>query len=312
LPAAETAARSGYTPASLASAVRDFRVGAREFFFTGRPGPRTAPAKDAAHPRIIELRAAGHSIDEIADAGRGHPLNRTGIAEVIAAEGLPRMWRRPDADRGREGPGHLGPRRSSGLRRGGSRAETRLTGLFLARRPRRDLSACPRPIRQLAVTGLGHDQPTLLITNWPQLLARHVIRSYACPGGVSPHGEDSGAIAVQIVCSSRRCLRNIEQLRSAHDELEPEALKAAARQQFAAGQGELDRGLAAGALLRRAAGDHIDADGAPVGGAVPYLSHTRLRPGHRGDEFFRQRVPPEITEPASKQDSLRMLGNGRR
>jgi hypothetical protein len=32
---------------------------------------------------------------------------------------------------------------------------------------------------QLAVTGLGHDQPTLLITNQPQLPARQVIGSYA-------------------------------------------------------------------------------------------------------------------------------------
>ena len=36
------------------------------------------------------------------------------------------------------------------------------------------LSAYPRPIRQLAVTGLGHDQATLLITNRP-----------ACPPGRS-------------------------------------------------------------------------------------------------------------------------------
>jgi hypothetical protein len=41
------------------------------------------------------------------------------------------------------------------------------------------LSAYPRPIRQLAVTGLGHDQPTLLITNRPGLPARHVIQTYA-------------------------------------------------------------------------------------------------------------------------------------
>ena len=41
------------------------------------------------------------------------------------------------------------------------------------------LSAYPRPIRQLAVTGLGHDQPTLLITNRPALPARQVIQSYA-------------------------------------------------------------------------------------------------------------------------------------
>ena len=45
--------------------------------------------------------------------------------------------------------------------------------------PAATLSAYPRPIRQLAVTGLGHDQPTLLITNRPGLPARQVIGSYA-------------------------------------------------------------------------------------------------------------------------------------
>ena len=113
--------------------MRDFRAGAREFFVTGRPGPRTAPGKDAARPKILELRAAGHSIDEIAEAlaAEGTPLNRTGIAEVIAGEGLPRLWRRPDADRG-------GVRREIQPRAEAldfttlpARAETRLAGLLL-------------------------------------------------------------------------------------------------------------------------------------------------------------------------------------
>src|SRR6266702_705531 len=134
LPADQAAARSGYTPASLLSAVRDFRAGARDFFVSGRPGPKTAPGKDAARARIIELRAAGHSIDEIAQAlaAEGTPLNRTGIAEVIAGQGLPRMWRRPDAERG-------GPAREVQARAEAADftalpglAETRLAGLFLA------------------------------------------------------------------------------------------------------------------------------------------------------------------------------------
>jgi Transposase DDE domain group 1 len=133
LPAGQAAARFGYTPASLLSAVRDFRAGAREFFTAGKPGPKTAPGKDAARPRILELRAAGHSIDEIAEAlaAEGTPLNRTGIAEVIAGEGLPRLWRRPDADRG-------GVRREIQPRAEfldfaalPERAETRLAGLLL-------------------------------------------------------------------------------------------------------------------------------------------------------------------------------------
>jgi Transposase DDE domain group 1 len=114
--------------------VRDFRAGARDFFVSGRPGPKTAPGKDAARPRIIELRAAGHSIDEIAAAlaAEGTPLNRTGIAELIAEQGLPRMWRRPDADRG--GPAREVQARAEELDFTAlpGRAETRLAGLFLA------------------------------------------------------------------------------------------------------------------------------------------------------------------------------------
>jgi hypothetical protein len=45
--------------------------------------------------------------------------------------------------------------------------------------PAAALPAYPRPIRQLAVTGLGHDQPTLLITNRPDVPARQVIQCYA-------------------------------------------------------------------------------------------------------------------------------------
>ena len=45
--------------------------------------------------------------------------------------------------------------------------------------PATTLSAYPRPIRQLAVTGLGHDQPTLLITNDTALPARKIIEAYA-------------------------------------------------------------------------------------------------------------------------------------
>ncbi len=82
--------------------MRDFRAGRREFFVSSRPGPKRAPAKERAHGRIVELRAAGHSIDEIALVlGReGMALNSTGIAEVIDEEGFGRLWRRTEALRG--------------------------------------------------------------------------------------------------------------------------------------------------------------------------------------------------------------------
>ncbi len=45
--------------------------------------------------------------------------------------------------------------------------------------PAAALSAYPRPIRQLAVTGLGHYEPTLIITNDDVAPARKIIESYA-------------------------------------------------------------------------------------------------------------------------------------
>ncbi len=96
------AARFAYTPAGLQSLVRDFRAGKLELFPQRRPGPKRAPAKDAARARVVELRLAGHSIDEISEAltHEGTPLNRTGVSEIIAEEGLPRIWRRPEHERG--------------------------------------------------------------------------------------------------------------------------------------------------------------------------------------------------------------------
>jgi len=116
----------------------------------------------------------------------------------------------------------------------------------------------------------------------------------------------SGATAVQIVYSSHRGSRDIEHLGSAHDGAELELLKAAARQRLAAGQGELDLGLAVGA----------------PGGPLPITSsrmghlHDALSRAYEvlgfgraagGDEVFRQLVLARIIEPTSKLDALRVL-----
>ena len=101
--ATEVAEWYGYTPQTVRTLVRDFRAGRTEFFVDPRPGPKTAPAKTAARDRVIELRRdQGLSIDEIATVLQRENLrlNRTGISEIIAEQGLPRMWRRPEAERG--------------------------------------------------------------------------------------------------------------------------------------------------------------------------------------------------------------------
>ena len=101
--ATEVAEKFGYSVQTVRTLVRDFRGGRSEFFIDPKPGPKSAPAKDAARDRVIELRQSQSlSIDEIAAvlAREGTALNRTGISEILAEQGLPRIWRRPAAQRG--------------------------------------------------------------------------------------------------------------------------------------------------------------------------------------------------------------------
>jgi hypothetical protein len=135
VPAAEVAARFGYTTQTLPSMVRDFRAGRRDFFAApSRPGPKTAPAKDAARPRIIELRRAGHSAYEISEvlASEGTPLNRTGVAQVLAEEGFGRMWRRPHDQRGLPSREVLPAAEVTDFAALATCTETRVAGLLLA------------------------------------------------------------------------------------------------------------------------------------------------------------------------------------
>ena len=134
VPAAVAAARFGYSTAAFESVVRNFRAGDREFFIERRPGPKSAPGKDAARARIVELRQAGHSIDEIAIALRdeGTPLNRTGISEVITEEGFERLWRRPEPARGAPRRETLPRAKIIDFDEMPERCDTKLAGLLLA------------------------------------------------------------------------------------------------------------------------------------------------------------------------------------
>jgi hypothetical protein len=133
-PGPVVAARFGYSPTTLASMVRDFRAGNREFFVEHRPGPTSAPAKAAARARIIELRQLGRSAYEIAAvlASEGTPLNRTGVAEVLAEEGFARLWPRPHAERGLPRREVLPRAKVIDFADWPARCETKLAGLLLA------------------------------------------------------------------------------------------------------------------------------------------------------------------------------------
>src|SRR5215207_819521 len=102
LTAAQAAARFGYAESSVQAMVRDFRAGDRGFFTQRRPGPRVAPAKQAARDQVLRLRQAGHSITEITQAlaTTATPLNHTGIWELLRDEGFERLATRPAGQRG--------------------------------------------------------------------------------------------------------------------------------------------------------------------------------------------------------------------
>jgi hypothetical protein len=122
----------------------------------------------------------------------------------------------------------------------------------------------------------------------------------------------SGATAVQIVHSSHRGSRAIKHLGSAHDDVQLELLKAAARQRLAAGQGELDLGLERTEPARRGAGGGpLPITSSRMGYLLDALAHAYRVLGFEdaagGDEAFRQLVLARIIEPVSKLDSLRVL-----
>jgi len=121
----------------------------------------------------------------------------------------------------------------------------------------------------------------------------------------------SGARAVQIVHGSRRGARTIEHIGSAHDELELEALKAAARQRLAGGQTELELGLGASVSAPAVSAKPLQIASSRMGHLWDGLSSVYDLLGFAraagGDEVFRQLVLARIIEPTSKQDSLRVL-----
>ncbi len=140
LPLGEAAGKFGYAPSALASLVRDFRAGKLALFAEpGRPGRKSAPKKDAARGKVIELRRQGLSVHEIGArlAADGTPLNRTGVGQILAGEGFGRLLRHPEPEASTS-PATRG--RDTNLPRASvidfaafpARADTRLAGLLLA------------------------------------------------------------------------------------------------------------------------------------------------------------------------------------
>lgn len=133
--------RYGYTRWAMIDLVRQYKAGKLTLFAPPRkPGPAagTAPAKDRARARVIELRRQGLSTYEISArlATEATPLNRTGVAEILAEEGFGRLLRRPEpeasinpATPGRDT--HLPPARVIDLSAWPERLESTRAGLLL-------------------------------------------------------------------------------------------------------------------------------------------------------------------------------------
>ncbi len=99
----QAGARFGYTRWAMINLVRDWRAGKLELFAPPRkpgPPPGTAPARERARGRVIELRRQGLSSYEISArlSAEGTPLNRTSVAEILAEEGFGRLLRRPEPE----------------------------------------------------------------------------------------------------------------------------------------------------------------------------------------------------------------------
>jgi transposase len=104
MPAAEVADRFGYSTATIRQMATMLRTGRLNLFAGARPGPKgPRKATGELRARVLELRAAGHSITEIAAAltREGMPVSAQTCWQILDAGGLPRLGRR---DAGRRGP----------------------------------------------------------------------------------------------------------------------------------------------------------------------------------------------------------------
>jgi hypothetical protein len=102
LPAAEAAARFGYSPGSFRVLVHHFRRDpARAFFRPPAKGPHTAPKQQRLRDRVVALRKQNLSIYDISRTLReeGQPLSPAAVSLLLKAEGFARLPRRLEEER---------------------------------------------------------------------------------------------------------------------------------------------------------------------------------------------------------------------
>jgi transposase len=116
MPAAEVADRFGYSTASIHQMASLLRQGRLTLFAGTRPGPKgPRKATGQLRERVLDLRAAGHSVTEIAAActREGMPVSAQTCWQILDAEGLPRLPRRDEDRRGP--PARLDPVKATAM-----------------------------------------------------------------------------------------------------------------------------------------------------------------------------------------------------
>src|ERR1700745_4295631 len=139
MPASEVADRFGYSTASVHQMPTLLRPGKLSLFTDPRPGPKgPRKATGELRARVLALRAAGHSVTEIAAAltGQGLPVSAQTTWQILDGEGIGRLPRR-----GRGPPRPPGPA-ATGQGREAARL-ARCPGVA-AVRSRRAAAAVPR------------------------------------------------------------------------------------------------------------------------------------------------------------------------
>src|SRR5438046_475363 len=123
IPAAEVADRFGYSTASIHQMATLLRSGRMQLFAETTPGPkRPRKATGVLRDKVLALRAADHSVTEIADAltAEGLPISAQTVWQILTDEGLPRLPRRDETRRG--SPLRLDPVKAAALPTWPSRA----------------------------------------------------------------------------------------------------------------------------------------------------------------------------------------------
>jgi hypothetical protein len=115
VPAVRVADRFGYSTASVHQMATLLRDGRMQFFVETRPGPKGPRKAGRVRERVLQLRADGRSVTEIAAAlhREGSPVSAQTVWTILDAEGIARLVRDDAGPRGT--PARLDPVKAATL-----------------------------------------------------------------------------------------------------------------------------------------------------------------------------------------------------